>query len=270
MMGRPRKWFLAFVLLAAAAIGGFLVTGEHLVLIGAIFAALLLSALMVTYRRIAERLAKLSVRERDSARQTQATIWLAATIRPRAPMPAPTAYTLQPDMATAIYSMILADQPDTILELGSGLSTLVIGYALDRAERGRLISLEHDAEHAARGREAVRQHGLEHRVQVRHAPLAETTTAQGAARWYESTAIEELGELDMVLVDGPPASIGRHARYPAMEKIFESLRPGAVVILDDAKRPEERKIAERWAEEFPALRLDWLPTSRGAAILTRT
>ena len=38
------------------------------------------------------------------------------------------------------------------------------------------------------------------------------------------------------------------SRYPALPALEPRLAPGAIVVLDDATRPGEREILERWSE----------------------
>ena len=41
------------------------------------------------------------------------------------------------------------------------------------------------------------------------------------------------------------------ARWPAGPLLFPRLAPGAVVLLDDAARPEEQEAVRRWMAEHP-------------------
>jgi hypothetical protein len=51
---------------------------------------------------------------------------------------------------------------------------------------------------------------------------------------------------------------------------FERLALGAAVILDDADRPDERLIVERWTKSFPALELEISPPcEKGFVVLRR-
>lgn len=59
----------------------------------------------------------------------------------------------------------------------------------------------------------------------------------------------------MLIVDGPPGRVNKDARYPALPLLHERLNPGAHVFLDDATRPDERRILTQWLAEFPDLRL---------------
>jgi hypothetical protein len=53
-------------------------------------------------------------------------------------------------------------------------------------------------------------------------------------------AFRDIDEIDLLLVDGPPGSLGEMARYPALHVLESQLASNAVVILDDADRPDER------------------------------
>jgi hypothetical protein len=44
------------------------------------------------------------------------------------------------------------------------------------------------------------------------------------------------------------------ARYPALHVLESQLAPNAVVILDDADRPDEQGIVRRWITEVAGLR----------------
>ena len=54
-----------------------------------------------------------------------------------------------------------------------------------------------------------------------------------------------------VVCDGPPSGTvgGRYGLVPVMR---EHLRPGCVILLDDAWREDERAVARRWDSELGA------------------
>jgi hypothetical protein len=72
--------------------------------------------------------------------------------------------------------------------------------------------------------------------------------------WYNVEAFRDINEIDLLLVDGPPGSLGEMARYPALHVLESQLAPNAVVILDDADRPDEQGIVRRWITEVAGLR----------------
>jgi hypothetical protein len=71
-----------------------------------------------------------------------------------------------------------------------------------------------------------------------------------------------------MLVDGPPAHIGPNARYPAVPMLFECMASRCVVVLDDAYRQAERRIAAQWARDKHMTTTCWT-TSRGQWVLRR-
>ena len=93
------------------------------------------------------------------------------------------------------------------------------------------------------------------------APVTRHATPDGAA-WYavpEDAALPE--RVDLLLVDGPPSYEGARVREPAMRMLAERLREGALILVDDANRPDERAMITAWSEAFP------LETVRAAADL---
>jgi hypothetical protein len=80
-------------------------------------------------------------------------------------------------------------------------------------------------------------------------------------------AFRDINEIDLLLVDGPPGSLGEMARYPALHALENQLAPNAVVILDDAGRPDEQGIVRRWITEVRGLRKEREIFSR-LAVLT--
>ena len=85
-------------------------------------------------------------------------------------------------------------------------------------------------------------------------------------QWYEVDAFRDLNEIDLLLVDGPPGSLGETARYPALHVLESRLAPNAVVILDDADRPDEQGIVRRWITDVAGLRREREIFSRQAVL----
>jgi hypothetical protein len=160
-------------------------------------------------------------------------------------------------------------RPRLIMECGSGASTIVIGRCLRALGRGRLIALEHDPEYARRTSELVRVHTLENVVTVVTAPLVPTPTAAGEGLWYGPEYRDLITcPIDVLLVDGPPGSVGPRARYPAVPVLKSLLAPECWIILDDGDRPDERAIAHAWCSELSA-KLQYLDGGRGGWLLHR-
>lgn len=157
---------------------------------------------------------------------------------------------LRPAALATIANEIVFGDRRQIVELGAGVSTIVLGRLL-RERGGRLTSLEHDPNWARVVRSQLQLEGLEARLV--EAPLE--PAAEGAP-WYARAALAELPVegIDLLLVDGPPGyGEGMEcSRYPALPALAERLAPGALVVLDDAGREGEREVVARWARELPA------------------
>jgi hypothetical protein len=123
------------------------------------------------------------------------------------------------------------ESPGPILECGSGLTTVLLGLL-----EGRPVwSLEHLR--AWRRSVQVRLRLAGARANVRLAPLR----SYDSFVWYDVPG-DLPDEFGLVVCDGPPGGTpgGRYGLLPVAGK---RLRPGTVVLLDDAER------AERWTEE---------------------
>ncbi len=190
----------------------------------------------------------------------------------RAPAPLTTPWTATPALMVTLVQIIADHRPRRIVELGSGFSTMVCAYALERyADGGHLYSLDHEAQYAQATRELLARHEHSARATVLHAPLETVTTEVGKQRWYQ---IDELvsslaGEqIDLLIVDGPPGKAQPLARYPALERLQERLAPDAVIVVDDAARDDEREMMRRWSEVDRFERED-LAVEKGVTILRR-
>jgi len=190
-------------------------------------------------------------------------------------MPPLRGWAASPDVIRILVRVILQRKPSLVVECGSGSSSVWLGYALRRAGGGQLVALEHDASYADRTRALVTAHGLDDIVEVRVAPLVpihiEPESPGAVARselWYDTAAIEDLGDIGVVFVDGPPAATGREARYPAVPALLPKCSDDVVIVLDDAARPDEVAVGDRWLAEHPRLRREIEPAEKGAHVFT--
>jgi predicted O-methyltransferase YrrM len=166
----------------------------------------------------------------------------------------------------------LQKRPRVVVELGSGVSTLVVAQQLKALGSGRLVSVEHHAEYAASTRDRLGRSGLAGAVELVHAPLVAQEFRGREMEWYDVTAIRAaLGDdpIDLLIVDGPP-SITPLARWPAVAALGEKLGPGGVIMLDDGRAKNEGAIARRWALEQSDLELYWQDTVKGTFKLVRS
>jgi predicted O-methyltransferase YrrM len=179
---------------------------------------------------------------------------LRALVRPRAPMPPLDDWALDADVMHLVASLLWERRPELIVECGSGSSSVWLGYLVEQLGTGRVVSLEHDPRFRQVSRDLVRAHGLQHLIDVREAPLREWSDPAGTSyQWYADQAVADLAGIDLVLVDGPPGGTGQQARYPAAPLLLPRCSGRAVLVLDDANRPDEQAISDRWLAEWPDL-----------------
>lgn len=160
------------------------------------------------------------------------------------------AWALRPE-GLALLERLVGEGRSTVVECGSGLSTVTIARALGGIDAGHVHSLEHIPAWADATRTALADQDLAEFANVIDAPLVDG--------WYDPAALDHLPErgIDLLLVDGPPAGgPGIHqSRYRALPALADRLAPNAAVVLDDADRDGERRVLDRWLAEYP-LRLD--------------
>jgi Methyltransferase domain len=203
-------------------------------------------------------------------RQVQSLFDVYSMLKLRHPLPPMGDMAISPDFAATLVSLILKHRPKTILEFGSGTSTLLCGYCLEQIGEGRIISIDHETQYADQTRESLREHGVDQFAQVISAPLREVTLPAGKWKWYDTAFLSDLPRIDLMIVDGPPTWTGDLARYPAMPVLIEHLGPSSMILVDDANRPDEQKMVDRWLSEFPGFTRSNLPHEKGTVLLKRT
>jgi predicted O-methyltransferase YrrM len=138
--------------------------------------------------------------------------------------------------------------PAQVVELGCGASTFVIARALEKFGGGRLVSYDQHRPFAAATAGWIAENGMT--ADIRHAPLGPAPD-RWPGHWYQLRDVP--AEIDLLIVDGPPWAIHPHVRGAAAT-LFTRLRPGGIVLLDDAARPGERVVARRWRQEHHNMR----------------
>ena len=200
----------------------------------------------------------------------QATQNLFALVPPRGPVPAMVGFAAAPDVILVLVQKLLSLRPTLTIECGSGASTLFLALAAQQyGINCRLVSLEHDPDYAEATRALLADHGVGHMVDVRHAPLTTTPLTDHPGLWYDPAAVEDLHDIGLAFVDGPPGDVGPQARYPLVPLLADRLASRCAILLDDMRRADERVVAERWMPQLEGFSFRSLPLIRGAGIFTR-
>jgi predicted O-methyltransferase YrrM len=204
--------------------------------------------------------------ERRLFAQVEAMGWLQQQLGLRHPLPPTRGWAASPDLLVELVRLIDETRPERVLELGSGVSTVVMAARLRSTGRGTLTALEHDPSYAAGTRRELELQGLDDVATVLEAPLTRVRVGETEWTWYDLPEGLSPG-VGLLLVDGPPGTTGSLARYPALPLLAGRLAPGAILVLDDAARPDEQEIVKRWQAERPDLEVRSLTSESGAALL---
>ena len=197
--------------------------------------------------------------------------WLQETLSLSQPLPRAGGYGAAEDFLALLVRLIRAQAArgtaPRVLELGSGLTSLISALTLAQLGAGSLLSLEHDQRFLERTRRWLADFGADDAGEIWHAPLQPCPPETGASSWYDDTVLPEKGEFDLLIVDGPPAWHSPGARAPALPMLNQRLAEDALIVVDDYRRRGERRCVQRWQGQFPRLQLAEYHSRKGTAIL---
>jgi len=174
-----------------------------------------------------------------------------------------------PDFSLYLIELLELNDYDVIIEFGSGISTAIIAKTLAQIARRRnqkrsvdFVSFDHLQKYYQQTHDRLQHVGLIDSVRLTLAPLQPWKGAGGETQDYyacEETiaalahAHREKKLKVLVVVDGPPAATGKHARYPAGPIILQHFAGAQIdLLLDDYIRDDEKEIAKRWQAEIAA------------------
>jgi cephalosporin hydroxylase len=239
-----------------------------IILLGVAYCARLLRSLHSKVSKssaaITRDIAKLMIDNKKSSmtayRQTQALIQLMQLLDFKSPIPPTRSWAASPDLLLTITEIVRKYRPGLVVELGSGVSTLVAAKAGAR----KVVSIDNSDEFGGKTISLLKDHKVRG-VDVRIAPLQ--PYANGFT-WYDTSMIKDLKRIDLLIIDGPPGSKNPEARYPALAEFKDKLSSKAVIIIDDVHREGERKLAEDFAKGMPNHQLVILDHEKGTAVIS--
>lgn len=130
-----------------------------------------------------------------------------------------------------------------VLEIGSGLTTLILGSIAGR--RGIPIwTLEHHPKFFSNTEASLKRYNLTN-VHLTLAPLRD----YGDFSWYDPPLDQLPRDFSFIVADGPPGEVkgGRFGLLPVLRSHFAA---GAIILLDDAERPKEQAVLQKWESEY--------------------
>jgi len=224
--------------------------------------------LNVINRKYAESSDLLKNQLRTFYDQVDSLFSLFSTLKIRHPLPIMRGWPISPDFANTLISVMLTKRPKNILSLGSGTSDLIIAYCIEKTGSGRLVSLDHDDKFARETQANLEKHQLSKYGQVFYAPLKKHHINNEDWLWYDIDGLIIEDEIDLLIIDGPPAKTQALARYPALPLLNKKLSNNVTIILDDANRTDEKEIIDRWIEEYPELIANKINHETGTCIIS--
>lgn len=212
-----------------------------------------------------------AVRRQEIAQiQALQNLYAMVPVRRRMP-PLEAGWAVSPDFMLLLLSIVQERRPATIIELGSGASTVWTALLLREQGIGtRVITIDHDLNYVDLTRERLVALELDKQVELRHAPLVDVELDGEVYPWYDRTAFLDVECCDLLVVDGPPGNLRPRSRYPALPVLGDRMPAGAQVLLDDYQRSEEHQLVSDWLKRIPGWQVKEYRYAKGAALLTRT
>ena len=239
-----------------------------LVLLGVSYCARLLRSLhskvSKTSATLARDIAKSVAENKKSSliayRQSEAFSQLMQLLDFKAPIPATRSWAASPDLLLTIAEIVRKQRPGLVVELGSGVSTLIASKAGAR----KIVSIDNSEEFGGKTVSLLKDHKIRG-VEVRIAPLQPYVNG---STWYDTSKIKDLKKIDLLIIDGPPGSKNPEARYPALAEFKDRLSAKSIIIIDDVHREGERKLAEDFVKVMPNHQLVILDHEKGTAVIS--
>ncbi|MDR0723654.1 MAG: glycosyltransferase [Endomicrobium sp.] len=236
------------------------------------FKKVLTEKIEVVDKKIANQSEGFKKREKLNYSQIESFFWLTKKLKIHNNLPPLRNWAMSPDILLKLHEYIIFSKPKVIVEFGSGVSTLVICDALRQNNSGYLISVEHMEQYAQRTMQFIKRENLQNFVDLRLSELEiykdEHLCINESVQWYCKETLKDIKNIDLLIVDGPPAATCKYARYPAVPVLYENLNRQAQIWMDDAVREDENVICKTWAQKYD-LNLNFLDFEKGLAILIK-
>jgi predicted O-methyltransferase YrrM len=196
----------------------------------------------------------------DVYHQFEAVEQLLPLLKLSAPLPPSRGWAASPDFLLTLAHVTKRVKPRLTVELGSGVSSLVLA----KSGAKKIVSLDHSEEFGNQTREMLASHGVRG-VDIR---IHELESYAGKYKWYARSTFKSLAKIDLLVIDGPPSSTNPDARYPALEHLIPLLSAKATIVLDDVDREEERKLADAIAKALPNHVMTIYSHEKGTAVIS--
>jgi hypothetical protein len=168
-----------------------------------------------------------------------------------------TTTSLKPIVINYLLNDVVINQRKNILELGSGISTILLARLMDQNGLDvKITSVDHNKKWLDLVKSLLEKEGLLGKVNLIHAQLSsEKEFNKNKYKWYDEAVLSMMlgTNYDLVLIDGPPAwnpeiEFSRIFAFPFLKGRMntESFR----IIIDDISRNGEKEALSIWSALF--------------------
>ena len=149
----------------------------------------------------------------------------------------------------SIATTLLEMSPvERILEFGSGPSSIRLAMAFSEAQ---VLSVEGDWRNFAETTDLMRSFWDKRNLSVKYRPITLESYGDAEFLTYEDGVFwDGQEEMDCVIIDGPPVYTLR-GREACLYQVYDQIKIGGLVILDDFRRSFEKQIVENWLSVYP-------------------
>ena len=146
-------------------------------------------------------------------------------------------------ITTALLEMSPVER---ILEFGSGPSSIRLAMAFSEAQ---VLSVEGDWRNFSETTDLMHKFLDKRNLSIKYRPITLESYGDASFLTYEDGMFWE-EEMDCVIIDGPPVYSLR-GREACLYQVYDQIKIGGLVILDDFRRSYEKQIVENWLSVYP-------------------
>lgn len=159
-----------------------------------------------------------------------------------------------PEFYVHICNDIIINQKRSIVEFGSGITTILMARLLAKNNLdAKIISIDHDEKWQDIISHCCKMDNIGKYIQFICSPIAQ----EGKYSWYTASKIQFPADFvaDTVVVDGPIGgqTMARYGAIPFIKKYLS--KEYYTIYLHDTDRPDEQKILRAWHEMLPGSRM---------------
>lgn len=153
------------------------------------------------------------------------------------------------NLANICNDIVINSRRD-LLELGSGISTIIIARLMKKNNiQGKLISIEEDKNWIQILNEILVKEGISDYVEFIHLPTIQSNEVLNSWEYDKMLLKEFIGDkkFDLILIDGPKAwpKNKEFSRLSNIKIVSDHLNEKAIVFIDNANRKSENELANK-------------------------